>query len=597
MVAHGYNGATSLTQHLNFPQQPSLLPQPWATAGLAATAAGAQPGASSGACTEQLFRMDGAGSLYRQMPPGLEASLATAAEWSSANAWDASSAPSWLILSACSRSSREAHGTHAQYSSSALSPLAQRAADAAVRVAAGLLSPGRWKAPQAVGVSSMAALHNSASLPKNFAPYKSTYKPISPVQVPLSRSISNGSDEYGRPKKSSGKVQPGTSGTLEGSITALADALSSLEAGPPCDKARRLDFGSIHQSDALDFQAEAMELQPGSPDSGSSGSGHGIRCCSPGSMAGGELMDEAFLDSTSTHSGVLEAAEPTEEWLSTGSDLTTTTDGDLPLSSAILEQAESSTASELDDGSLLHEDQAIGSMEELGFLEANAPLQSLPELPLEEDAAVCSEVMSADLASEQQRLWPCSTPVQNRLALDLNVGEEPLRSYAQPDGLAPAQLPSFAPRRPGRALETPFAESCAESPFEAPSPRDMQLSPAEEQLIPASGLSSPKEPNVEQILVHPRSPVLTDRSKTEQILWKPDALPAKHALQRSRSAGSCAAEAKACRPGKRLFGIVAEDQSEWQPLVRESSQVMEMVGLDTEWMLNDLLACADAAYA
>lgn len=232
-------------------------------------------------------------------------------------------------------------------------------------------------------------------------------------------------------------------------------------------------------------------------------------------------MDEAFLDSTSTHSGVLEAAEPTEEWLSTGSDLTTTTDGDLPLSSAILEQAESSTASELDDGSLLHEDQAIGSMEELGFLEANAPLQSLPELPLEEDAAVCSEVMSADLASEQQRLWPCSTPVQNRLALDLNVGEEPLRSYAQPDGLAPAQLPSFAPRRPGRALETPFAESCAESPFEAPSPRDMQLSPAEEQLIPASGLSSPKEPNVEQTLVHPRSPVLTDRSKTEQILWKP----------------------------------------------------------------------------
>ncbi len=77
----------------------------------------------------------------------------------------------------------QAHGTQAQYSSSALSPLAQRAADAAVRVAAGLLSPGRWKAPQAVGVSSMAALHNSASLPKNFAPYKSTYKTISPVKV------------------------------------------------------------------------------------------------------------------------------------------------------------------------------------------------------------------------------------------------------------------------------------------------------------------------------------------------------------------------------------------------------------------------------
>ena len=26
-------------------------------------------------------------------------------------------------------------------------------------------------------------------------------------------------------------------------------------------------------------------------------------------------------------------------------------------------------------------------------------------------------------------------------------------------------------------------------------------------------------------------------------------------------------------------------------------QVMEMVGMDTEWMLNDLLACADAVYA
>ena len=243
-------------------------------------------------------------------------------------------------------------------------------------------------------------------------------------------------------------------------------------------------------------------------------------------MAGGELMDEAFLDTTSSHSGVLEAAEPTEEWLSTGSDLlTTTTDGDVPLSSAILEQAESSAASELDasDGSLLHEEQAIGSMEELGFLEANAPLQSLPELPLEEDAAVCSEVMSADLASEQQRLWPCSTPVQNRLALDLDLDmeEEELRSSAQPNSSGPAQLPSFAPKRPGRALETPFAESCAESPFEAPSPRDMQLSPAEEQLVPASGLSSPKELTAEQALVHPRSPVLPDRSKTEQILWKP----------------------------------------------------------------------------
>jgi hypothetical protein len=73
------------------------------------------------------------------------------------------------------------------------------------------------------------------------------------AQEPLSRSISNGSDEYGRPRKSPGRVLPGPSGTLEGSITALADALSSLEsaapsAAAPSDKARRgLDFEPLQQ--------------------------------------------------------------------------------------------------------------------------------------------------------------------------------------------------------------------------------------------------------------------------------------------------------------------------------------------------------------
>ena len=33
------------------------------------------------------------------------------------------------------------------------------------------------------GGCSMAALHNSASLPKNFAPYKATYKAMSPAKV------------------------------------------------------------------------------------------------------------------------------------------------------------------------------------------------------------------------------------------------------------------------------------------------------------------------------------------------------------------------------------------------------------------------------
>lgn len=238
-------------------------------------------------------------------------------------------------------------------------------------------------------------------------------------------------------------------------------------------------------------------------------------------------MDEAFLDSMSSHSGVLDAAEPAEEWLSSGSDLlTASTDGDAPPISVLPEHADGAAAATEQDTpesvAWLYKEQAIGSMEELGFLEANVPLQTLPELPLEEDAAVCSEAGSADVASDQQRLWPCSTPVQSRLDLGADTEEEDqLRSSSQTDSSSTERLRSFAPRRTGRLLETPFAESCADSPFEAPSPRDMQLSPAEEQLIPASGLSKDIGLSLEQATGHPRSPVLTDRSKTEQLLWKP----------------------------------------------------------------------------
>lgn len=64
-------------------------------------------------------------------------------------------------------------------------------------MAAGLLSPGRWKAPQAVGISSIAALHNSASLPKNFAPYKYTYKAMSPAKVSITYTLLNASNLSG----------------------------------------------------------------------------------------------------------------------------------------------------------------------------------------------------------------------------------------------------------------------------------------------------------------------------------------------------------------------------------------------------------------
>ena len=51
--------------------------------------------------------------------------------------------------------------------------------------------------------------------------------------------------------------------------------------------------------------------------------------------------------------------------------------------------------------------------------------------------------------------------------------------------------------------------------------------------------------------------------------------------------------AQPCWCRSALLYLTASDSSLRHALL----QVMEMVGLDTEWMLNDLLACADAVYA
>ena len=132
-----------------------------------------------------------------------------------------------------------------------------------------------------------------------------------------------------------------------------------------------------------------------------------------------------------------------------------------------------------------------------------------------------SEDLNADMAADQQPQRICSTPVQKGLDLKSDALEGQLPGSAQPDSASAKQLPSFAPTRVGRPLDTPFAEACAESPFEAPSPRDLQLFPAEEQLVPASGQSRDIEIDLKQASGRPRSLVLADRSKTEQILWKP----------------------------------------------------------------------------
>ena len=64
--------------------------------------------------------------------------------------------------------------------------------------------------------------------------------------MPLTRSISNGSDEYGRTSKT--PASPRNPGTLESSIGALADALNSLEDVAAPEKARmHLNFEPLNQ--------------------------------------------------------------------------------------------------------------------------------------------------------------------------------------------------------------------------------------------------------------------------------------------------------------------------------------------------------------
>ena len=75
--------------------------------------------------------------------------------------------------------------------------------------------------------------------------------------------------------------------------------------------------------------------------------------------------------------------------------------------------------------------------------------------------------------------------------------------------------------------------------------------------------------------------------------------------QEHHAAGSACAQHEGANAGngscgggsRRLFGIVGDGQSHWQPLVREANEVMELAGLNTDWLLHDLLVYADAVYA
>ena len=324
------------------------------------------------------------------------------------------------------------------------------------------------------------------------------------------------------------------------------------------------------QGEFLDAQGELVEAKPISPSSLGSTSA----CCTPvsSSLAGADLFREASLSSSissqpSWPCSLQEAAEPSaeEQWPSTGTDFLTPTEAGsdlLAASEAGIEALEADvdmfedteagseflagTEAELEirpatsagsgsaggaegassagagtavpNDSLPLELMGLGSIESAaGFSQLHTPLETLPELPWEEEAAASSDALDADAPSEQRTEQACATPALCGSALGTDAVEPDIHgdAHSQMGCTGSGQLhklPSWAPRRDGPSLATPFAESCAELPFEAPSPRDMQLSPAEEQLIPASG-SSVREPSHSP----PRSPVLAHRAKTEQL--------------------------------------------------------------------------------
>jgi hypothetical protein len=97
--------------------------------------------------------------------------------------------------------------------------------------------------------------------------------------------------------------------------------------------------------------------------------------------------------------------------------------------------------------------------------------------------ATCDEeeIFSEDCWAAQQ---PAPAPVPACAEPHAFFGASPA---AGADGISPLRLPRM--QQPG-SYATPFATACSASPFEAPSPRDMQLSPALEQLVPAPCLGA-----------------------------------------------------------------------------------------------------------
>ncbi len=132
-------------------------------------------------------------------------------------AWDLTLEPIWKITAALKGSRQDSCATStaaAAPTGAPLSPLAQRAANAAVRAAAGWLSPGQWRSAQAAG--------SAASPRKPAAPARSS----GPAAAqPASQPVTEDGLVAFRPRR---WLAEGAS-DLESSITALADALGALQ--------------------------------------------------------------------------------------------------------------------------------------------------------------------------------------------------------------------------------------------------------------------------------------------------------------------------------------------------------------------------------
>lgn len=172
--------------------------------------------------------------------------------------WDISLDPIWKITAALKGARQDSSATATTTSistptSAPLSPLAQRAADAAVRAAAGWLPPGQWRSAQA----------SSCSSPGKTASQLRGSSAAAAQVAQRQLQISEDGLLVFRPRR---WLAAGAS-DLESSITALADALGVLQGDayseafpPPAAEARHLSRPV--EASALSWHAPQPRYQP-----------------------------------------------------------------------------------------------------------------------------------------------------------------------------------------------------------------------------------------------------------------------------------------------------------------------------------------------